>query len=594
MAQRSRRAQGTSTINLAHISFSAWDPDRYLTWLDKRAGRFIYSNWCTLAVVLLFCFEGFFFIAKWNVIGPDIPLFYNFSQKTFADIVQFWVLLFVLGFIHESAHGLTCKHFGGEVHTMGLLFLYLTPCFFVDVTESWVSANRVQRLATIIAGIWIEMVVCGFAMLVWLNTPPGQWLHELVYKVILLTGVAVVVMNINPLMKIDGYYFFTEFIGIPELKERSTAFVSEWFQSRILRLPVEVTSIPRRRTLLFVVYALASGAYSYLLLFFFLRFTYNVASHWLAEFALIPVGWLAFVMFRSRLRSLRDVIRRTWNTAFGDGFRLRPLRAIAVVLLLSLIFIPFWRDREDAWFVIQPGRSDTLHASIDGRVNKVFIGEGEKVRAGQPLFAMTSEDAASMRSSAEAKTRSAHFDAFDAEMRGQSLGLAAAEEGEALRSAGLAREAQASLVVVAPADGTVMTRDPASLLHQDVGSGQPLITLANDGPRSVRIFVAATALDRIPADAQVALAPPGRFSVVRLKLPPMEGEAVELPPGLVAKQGYKGVVLPTFYSARTTLPATAGNLPLGLSGQARIFGERRSLAARFVTVLLNLIRAHVW
>ena len=79
-----------------------------------------------------------------------------------------------------------------------------------------------QRLATIIAGIWIEMVVCGFAIMVWFNTPPGQWLHELTYKVILLTGVAVVVMNINPLLKIDGYYFLTEFIGIPDLKERST------------------------------------------------------------------------------------------------------------------------------------------------------------------------------------------------------------------------------------------------------------------------------------------------------------------------------------------------------------------------------------
>ncbi len=46
MAQRSRRAHGTSRFNVANISFSAWDPDRYLTWLDGRVGRFVYSNWC--------------------------------------------------------------------------------------------------------------------------------------------------------------------------------------------------------------------------------------------------------------------------------------------------------------------------------------------------------------------------------------------------------------------------------------------------------------------------------------------------------------------------------------------------------------------
>ncbi len=594
MAQRSRRAQRTSKFNIAHISFSAWDPDRYLTWLDGRVGRFVYSNWCVLAVVLLFCFEGLFFVAKWSMIGPDIPEFYNFTHKTFADIVQFWVLLFVLGFIHESAHGLTCKHFGGEVHSMGLLFLYLVPCFFVDVTESWVSATKIQRLATIIAGIWIELVVCGFAVLIWLNTPPGQWLHELTYKVILLTGVAVVVMNINPLLKIDGYYFLTEAIGIPDLKERSTAFVSGWFQKHILRLPVEVISIPRRRTPLFVLYALASGAYSYLLLFTFIRFTYNVASHWLAEFALIPAGILAFVMFRSRLRSLREVMSRTWSTALSKGYRWRPIPVIAAAAMLVLLFVPFWRDREDAWFVIQPSSSATLHASIDGTVDKVFVQEGEAVRAGQPLVRMTSLDATSMRSGAEAETGSAHFDAFDAEMRGQSVGAAAAEEGAALRSAGLAREAQASLVVVAPTDGIVLTRDPAALLHQDVGSGQTLITLADDGPRSARIFVPASALDRIPPDAELALAPPGSFSVIRMKLPPMQGEAVDLPPGLITKQAYKGVVLPTFYFARMTLPASAEYLPLGLSGHARIFGERRSVAARLVTVIMNLVRAHVW
>lgn len=82
--------------------------------------------------------------------------------------------------------------------------------------------------------------------------------------------------------------------------------------------------------------------------------------------------------------------------------------------------------------------------------------------------------------------------------------------------------------------------------------------------------------------------------MIRMKLPPMEGEAIELPPGLITKQAYKGVVLPTFYSARMTLPVSAGDLPLGLSGQARIFGERRSVAERLVTNVMNLVRAHIW
>ena len=245
----------------------------------------------------LFIFETIVFFNNWNILGPDIPLYFNFTHKSLYDVAEFWLLLFGLGFVHETAHGLTCKHFGGQVHSMGLMFLYLTPAFFVDCSESWVTASRVQRLATIIAGIWIEMTICGLSMIVWIHTSAGQWLHDFMYKIILITGLAVVVMNLNPLLKLDGYYFLTEFIGIPELKERSTAFVSGWFQSRVLRLPVEVPSIPRRRATLFVIYALASGAYSYMMLYFVVRLSFNVTSKLLADFAVIPAGALAFARY---------------------------------------------------------------------------------------------------------------------------------------------------------------------------------------------------------------------------------------------------------------------------------------------------------
>ncbi len=64
-------------------------------------------------------------------------------------------------------------------------------------------------------------------------------------------------------------------IGIPDLKERSTAFLSGWFQSRVLRLPVEMIVIPRRRAPLFILYAVASGLYSsHVLLFFVIRLAF--------------------------------------------------------------------------------------------------------------------------------------------------------------------------------------------------------------------------------------------------------------------------------------------------------------------------------
>jgi hypothetical protein len=92
----------------------------------------------------------------------------------------------------------------------------------------------------------------------------------------------------------------------------------------------------------------------------------------------------------------------------------------------------------------------------------------------------------------------------------------------------------------------------------------------------------------------VTLVLPGKFTLIHLKLSALEGDAVTLPEGLVAAQDYKGISLPTFYYARMALPASVGELPLGIAGQARIFGSRRSLAERGARMVMNLFRAHVW
>ncbi len=117
-----------------------------------------------------------------------------------------------------------------------------------------------------------------------------------------------VVINLNPLIKLDGYYFFAEWLRVPDLKERSTSFLIGWIQRHVFRLAVDVPVVSRRRVPLFVVYALVSGAYSYLLLWLFVRFSYNVFFHWFAELALVPAALLAFVIFRSRLQRAAELL----------------------------------------------------------------------------------------------------------------------------------------------------------------------------------------------------------------------------------------------------------------------------------------------
>jgi putative peptide zinc metalloprotease protein len=595
VAQRSRRVQSHSSFNVAHISFSAWDPDRYLTRLDEKIGKYVYNRWMVLAAVLLFLFEAGVFTAKWSVFGPDIPLYYDFSKKTFSDLVEFWLLLFAIGFVHESAHGLTCKHYGGEVHNMGLMFLYFTPCFFVDVTESWISSSRLQRMATIIAGIWIEMIFCGVATIVWMNTQAGEWMHDFSYKLILLTGLAVVVINLNPLIKLDGYYFFTEWVSVPDLKERSTSFLIAWVQRHIFRLAIDVPVVSRRRVPLFVLFALASGAYSYLLLLLFVRFSYNVFFHWLAELALIPAVLLALVIFRSRLRSLWAFAQSFYRTRAAEGaLRLTPLRAALAIALLVLLFVPILRDRQNAYFVIEPRETHQVHAGVPGKVSAVYVKEGDTVRSGQVMAKLRSLREASDREEAETQLASSQAGVFTAELEHSGLGQALAQQQAARRSSATAREESAQLAVTAPAGGVVATSDPESLLNRDVTTGETLLTIADPSQLVARLFVPVSEMDYIRVGDPVSLQLPSQFAEIRGLLGTMEGSALPLPPGILAQQEYKGIGLPTFYTTRIPLGEVTADIRPGMSGEAKIFGRRRSLADRIFTAFGNVIHTHFW
>jgi putative peptide zinc metalloprotease protein len=594
-AQRSRRAQSHSSFNVAHISFSAWDPDGYLTRLDQKIGKYVYSGWFTLFAVALFLFQAVIFTTQWSVIGPDIPLYFDFGKKTFSDLVEFWLLLAVVGFLHESSHGLTCKHFGGEVHSMGLMFLYLTPAFYVDVTEAWISASRLQRLATIIAGLWAEMILCGLAMIVWMNTQVGQWLHDFSYKLILLSGLFLLAINLNPLIKLDGYYFLTEWIRIPDLKERSTAFLIGWVQAHVFRLPVDVPVVARRRVPLFVLYALASGGYSYLLLLLFVRFGYNVFFHWFAELALLPAALLGFVIFRSRLRSLQNFAVGFYRSKAGSGaLRLTPLSALLVIALLFILFVPIARDRENAYFVIEPRDNHEVHAGVPGKVVAVYVKEGDTVRAGQVIARLQSLNEASASEAAAAQVASSQAHVFTAELQHSGLGEALTAQQAARRSSDTAREEGAQLAVVAPTGGVVATRDPESLLNRDVTTGATLLTIVDPSQLVARLYVPVSEMDYVRVGDPVSLQLSSQFSEIHGHLGTMEGSASPLPPGVVANQDYKGMVLPTFYTTRMALGEAGNGIQPGMSGQAKIFGRRRSLADRVATIFGNVLHTHFW
>ena len=256
--ERKGRVEQSSVL---YMSFKAWDPDKTLEKLDRYLW-WMFTNGFVIFSLFIFVVAIYLLAGDWNRVQQDTSALYNFANKSAYDIWIFWILLLGLGAIHEFGHGLTCKHYGGEVHQMGFLLIYFTPAFFTDTTDILLFQTGTPRQWVIFAGIWIELVICGLAAVVWHFTAPGSLVNDFFYKMMLLSGIQGALVNLNPLIKADGYYALSQFLRIDNLREESFAFLRAWTQKYILRRDMDLPPSSRRERRVFFLFGISAIIYS--------------------------------------------------------------------------------------------------------------------------------------------------------------------------------------------------------------------------------------------------------------------------------------------------------------------------------------------
>jgi putative peptide zinc metalloprotease protein len=154
--------------------------------------------------------------------GPNLGL----------SVVTLWVVAILPVIIHELGHALTVKHYSREVHSGGLMLYYGMPAAFVDTTDIWMEGKG-ARLAVTWAGPYTGFVIGGAcAILVWLR--PGLAIAPLLLQTAVIASLTSV-LNLNPLLKLDGYYLLSDALEIPRLRERSLAFVQHKLAGKLLK-----------------------------------------------------------------------------------------------------------------------------------------------------------------------------------------------------------------------------------------------------------------------------------------------------------------------------------------------------------------------
>jgi putative peptide zinc metalloprotease protein len=362
--------------NILFIKIPIIDPERLLTrmypyfrWIFSSAFIGVSVTSMLLALTLV--------VSNWKTFYDKLPDFQSFFN--WWTIMSFWGSLAIVKIIHEFGHGLTAKHFGGEVHEMGILFLVLTPALYCDVTDSWLLPNKWKRIWISAAGIYVECFLASLATFVWWYSQPGL-LNSLAMATMFICSVNTIMFNANPLLRYDGYYVMADWLEIPNLRIKSTQFFAYLVQEKVLGLEIPVQSyLPKSRRYLFVTYAVASYIYRWFVTFAILWFLSQVlkphklesVSYLLAVGAMVPLVGTPVYQIGKFLRTpgrLRKV-KKLRATAFA-------VAALALVTAILFIRTPL---RVQGTFVLRLSKPEVVYSEVEGRLEEMNVKNGQWV-----------------------------------------------------------------------------------------------------------------------------------------------------------------------------------------------------------------------
>ncbi|HEV3121305.1 MAG TPA: HlyD family efflux transporter periplasmic adaptor subunit [Isosphaeraceae bacterium] len=383
------RQIGQFFANILYVKIPIIDPEKLLTWMYPYF-RWLFTPYFITFSVGLMLAAITLVASQWEPFYAQLPDFQSFF--TWATIWQFWICLACIKVIHEFGHGLTAKHYGGEVHEMGMLFLVLTPALYCDVTDSWLLPNKWHRIWISAAGIYVECFIAAIATFVWWNTEPGVF-KSLMLSTMFICSVNTILFNANPLLRYDGYYVMADWLEIPNLRIKSNQFFAYLMQEKVLGLEVPVQSyMPKTRRGLFVTYAVASYLYRWFVTFSILFFLYRFLQPYglgsisaiLAVGSLIPLvavpGYqiVKFVRQPGRLRK----VKKARAAAFAVGF-------VTLVALILLIPTPL---RVQGTLVLTAAKPALIYAEVPGRLVDLNVRDGDWVKANSLLATLSNPE----------------------------------------------------------------------------------------------------------------------------------------------------------------------------------------------------------
>ena len=372
------RAQRYSSLFFLFVP--VLNPDRFLS-QTLRLFRLVFNKWTAIPFALSIPGALYLLIAGLARFNQQYLFFFNLE-----NLIYLWITIALTKLIHEFSHAYTAKRFGLQVPEMGIAFLIFFPCLYCNTTDAWILGDRKQRMAIAAAGILAEMALAVVSIYIWFFTKPGI-LNSISFYLMAVSFVSTLLFNANPLMRFDGYFILSDYLKIHNLMSKSLTRIRYLTLNRVLGYSrIQDPSRSLKESTIFTIYGIGTVIYR-----FFLYTGIVAGVYYRFDKSLgILLAAVAFVLFvvKPVIKGLILVhsIRKEIHPNVANLFIVVALIVAAVALcvvpipnktLYPCCAYPLYRQK-----ITLP-----LLTSID----RAFIREGSRVKAGERLFELNSD-----------------------------------------------------------------------------------------------------------------------------------------------------------------------------------------------------------
>jgi putative peptide zinc metalloprotease protein len=355
------------------------DPTPYLNRLEPIIRRLFsresgFALMVLVVVALAIVFLRFDQLAKnlpgpWDFFGPD-------------NLLLLLATFVIVKTLHELGHAFAARRFGAECHEAGVMLMMFTPLLYTNVTDAWILDRR-SRLMITAAGMLVELALASVATILWFAASPGIF-EAMLANVMVLCTVGTIVFNGNPLLRFDGYFLLTDFAGLPNLSQRASHRLQQ-FWSFLLLGRTEVRA--DREPPFVLAYGICSGIYRISLSLAILLMLYHLFDHWnlriigLALTTMATASMIALPLFSSFSSLLAEILHQKQR-----GYLL--MRSCFILALLAAgLFVPLPHSVIVPCVVEPVGRP--IYATMSGELKSSAV-YGQIVAPGDVL-AVTSD-----------------------------------------------------------------------------------------------------------------------------------------------------------------------------------------------------------